>query len=128
MKRAIGASALALLLAAAHGCSSDLSTCKPTSRSAGTTILTAWCQRYVECDATRGTVDACVATRLGVGQVPNEDGCAGTCSEDVDCHRSTCSRDRIDACKQDSLAMKCEDQVNGPLVEFPSGCDTCFSN
>jgi hypothetical protein len=110
-------------------CSSLTSSlCTPTSRSAGVTILSAWCERYTQCDATRGTVADCVALRLAIGQVPTEDGCAASCSDDMDCHRSTCKQAQIDKCKTDSFAMKCADQESNMLVAFPSGCDSCFSH
>jgi hypothetical protein len=104
------------------------SLCKPTSRSAGVTILSAWCERYTRCDAKRGTVADCVDRRLGIGQVPTEDGCAASCSDDMSCHRSTCKQEQIDKCKADSFAMACAEQESNSLVRFPLGCDSCFSN
>ena len=117
------------VVSAQTACSSLTSSlCTPTSRTAGVTILSAWCERYTQCDATRGPSSDCVALRLGIGQVPTEDGCAKTCSEDVDCHRSICKQDKVDKCKTDSFAMKCDEQESNSLVRFPSGCDSCFSN
>jgi len=104
------------------------SLCKPTSRTAGVTILSAWCERYTQCDPKRGTVADCVDLRLSVGHVPTEDGCAATCSEDTDCRRSSCKQDKIDKCKTDSFAMKCDEQESNSLVRFPFGCDSCFNN
>lgn len=117
----------AIALAAQPGCDS-LSTCHPSSRSAGETILSSWCQRYTQCDATRGTITECVNTRLSIGQVPSADGCAATCAEDSGCRRSSCDEAKIDKCKSDALAMKCDEQVSNSLVRFPLGCDTCFNN
>ena len=119
---------LLVVLAPQAGCTDALGLCKPTSSAAGASIITAWCQRYIQCDAKRGTLDDCVSTRTSVGQVPSSDGCAATCSEDVDCHRSSCDQAKIDQCKADSQAMKCEDQVSNMIVRFPSFCDSCFSN
>lgn len=124
----VAVATIATMLSAQAGCTDALGLCRPTSRSAGVTILTAWCERYTQCDPKRGTVDDCVSTRLGVGQVPTEDGCAATCSEDTECRRSSCDQQRIDKCKAESLAMRCEDQVSDVIVRFPSNCDTCFKN
>lgn len=125
----VALSGLFVALLAQTACSSlTESLCNPTSRSAGVTILSAWCERYTQCDPKRGTVADCVAQRLSLGQVPSEDGCAASCSEDMSCHRSFCKKDKIDKCKSDSFAMTCAAQESNSLVVFPSGCDTCFTN
>lgn len=108
------------------GCADALGLCKPTARSAGVTILSAWCERYTQCDPKRGMVDDCVSS--GLAQRPNEDGCAESCSEDTrECRRSTCDEEEIDKCKTDSFAMKCEDQVSNMFVHYPNFCDSCFN-
>lgn len=116
------------VLSTQTGCDS-LATCHSTTRSAGESIITAWCQRYVECDPKRGTVDDCVANRISIGQVPTADGCGQTCAEDDStCRRSSCDDAKIDKCKTDSRAMKCDEQASNMLVRFPLGCDSCFNN
>ncbi|MBL8607479.1 MAG: hypothetical protein JNL38_09175 [Myxococcales bacterium] len=116
--------ALAALASAESACSG---LCKPTSKTAGLAILSGWCERYTQCDPKRGTTDSCISTRMSVAQVPDETGCGASCSDDESgCRRSSCDQARIDACKKDSLAMKCEDQVKNQLVVFPPGCDSCF--
>jgi hypothetical protein len=118
-----------VVLSTQSACSSLTSSlCKPTSRTAGVTILSAWCERYTQCDPKRGTVSDCVELRLAAGYVPTDDGCAASCSEDTDCHRSICKQDKIDQCKTDSFAMKCDEQESNSLVRFPLGCDSCFNN
>jgi len=116
--------ALVALVGADAGCDS---LCKPTSKTAGLAIVSSWCERYTQCDPKRGTTDACISTRMSSAQVPDETGCGASCSDDQsECRRSTCDQAKIDACKRDSLAMKCEDQVKNQLVVFPPGCDACF--
>lgn len=124
----LGAGAAGLLSTEA-GCADALGLCKPTSRTAGVTILSAWCERYTQCDPKRGTVDECVSSELGNRRVPTDDGCASLCSDDTDeCRRSSCDEEKIEECKTASFAMKCEEQVSNGLVRYPSFCDSCFNN
>ncbi len=124
---ATGAATGAVLVAVVGADAACGSLCHPTSKSAALSILSNWCERYTQCDPKRGTTDACISTRMSIGQVPDESGCGASCSDDDSaCHRSTCDQARVDACKRDALAMKCEAQVQGSIVSFPSGCDSCF--
>lgn len=111
------------------GCADALGLCKPTSRTAGVTILSAWCERYTQCDPKRGTVQECVDERLASSYVPTDDGCGASCSDDTsDCHRSTCNEERVDECKTKSFAMTCDEQLSNMLIHYPSFCDSCFNN
>jgi hypothetical protein len=124
---AVVLSALVLLLSTSASCTTSSSLCPPTTRSAAETILTAWCTRYTQCDATRGTTAKCVEDRIGIAAVPEEDGCVTGCTDDTDeCRRSSCKDERVETCRKASVEMACADQVKGPLVQFPDFCDSCF--
>lgn len=116
---------LVVLVNACKALDEDL--CQPTVSSAATDITTAWCTRWIGCDAKRGSVAACVQDQRRRYYVEEADGCAGRCAEDTSaCKRSTCKPDRVDACKRAVAEMKCEVQDDGQLIRYPDFCDGCF--
>ncbi len=119
---------LLLVLAPTTGaCDAVDKLCHPTTQSAGTSILTAWCERWVACDASRGAVRDCVTARMNEAYVRDETGCAGTCSEDGDfCARSSCDEDRVSECVTKTKAVACTELTDGKVYRYPDFCDSCF--
>lgn len=104
-----------------------VSSCNPMKAGAAEAIVAAWCERYVGCDASRGTVADCRAKRLAALPAQNESGCASDCAADDGCFaRSSCSSDKVNECAQKTRAMACAEQVEGALVKYPDFCDNCF--
>lgn len=116
-----------LIVAVPSGAACTATDCEPLESSAMETIIGAWCDRYIACDASRGTKPDCVAKVTASFPAPDESGCASDCKDDNGCSgRSSCKSGKVDDCATQSRAMACVDQIKGPLYAFPSFCDSCF--
>ncbi len=123
---ALAAALTIAIVPASSGCDDPLGGCRSTSTQAADRIINAWCERWVACDTTRGTVADCKTQRIGTAAVSDETGCASDCSRDSFCARSTCTEERIVQCEDLSRAMVCGEMSKGAVVSYPDVCDSCF--
>jgi hypothetical protein len=125
-KLALPASFVVILVPTSGGCDDPLGGCRSTSMQAADRIITAWCERWIACDTTRGTVAECKGQRMGTSAVSDETGCASDCSRDDFCSRSSCKDERIAECADLARAMGCSEMMRGAVVSYPDFCDSCF--